>query len=305
MKKLFFSTQLVRVISFTLSFLGALNSYIFAQKQIILREMESGKPVQYANIYIGDVVFYSDKDGKIELPDTISSFKISHVCYADTIVRVPTSKHDVVFISPKTYEIPEIIVGNKTSSKLQQVGPFCKKEHLYNGGRSGLLIGVFIPYQKNFDNQYIQGIVADLYNKKALIHGVYEKIENATLRFDLRLPNPQTGTPSSKSLIGGGIVYESNSDGRKSIPLEYPIAFPSSGVFVILEWIVEGQCMNNVMYNPHVRISKSDEQPVTWFKREYKQEDWVNWDTDDGMRQLQTSVYAKALNANIGILITK
>lgn len=305
MKSLFFLSQITKVVGSIMFLMVILPNRVYPQKQIILQDIRNGKPVQYANIYTGDVVYYSDKDGKIELPDTTLSFRISHISYTDTVVVLPIANRNIVSMSPKTYEIPEIIVGNKKSIRLHPIGPFQKKESLYFGGRNGELIGVYIPYQEKYDDKYIHGIVADLYDRKTLVSGIYEKVENATLRFDLRLPDPVTNAPSSSSLIDGGIVYEGKSNGRKEISLEYPIAFPSTGVFVILEWIVKGQCMGNVMYNPHVRMSKSDTQSVTWLKREYSQENWVNWNTDDGMRQLQTYIQGKSLNANIGVLISE
>ncbi|MBO4964211.1 MAG: hypothetical protein J6C65_04640 [Prevotella sp.] len=278
----------------------------YSQKQIILQDMRNGEPVQYANIYTGNAVYYSDKDGKIELPDTISSFKVSHICFTDTMVVIPIANHNIVLMSPKTYDIPEITVINRKSDRLQPVGPFNKKERMYFGGRSGMLLSVYIPYQEKYGNNHIHGLVADLYDRNVLVRGSYDKTENTKLRFDLRLPAPQTNTPSSNSLIGGGIIYEGKSNGRKNIYLDHPVAFPHTGVFVILEWIVEGQCMDNVIYNPHVRMSKSDLKSITWMKREYRQENyWVNWDANAGMRQSQTSMRLKSVNANIGILISE
>ena len=56
----------------------------YPQRQFNFKEAGSGKPVQYANIYTGKNVYYSDSNGSVELPDSVSSFKVSHICYADT-----------------------------------------------------------------------------------------------------------------------------------------------------------------------------------------------------------------------------
>lgn len=273
----------------------------FSQRHIHLQEIRNKKPVQYANIYAGDAVYYTDKDGTVDIPDTVSSVRISHVCYADTLIFLPKAKEHIIFMSPKVYEIPEVIVGKRTSNKQQEIGPIRKKESLFFGGRSGMSIGVYLPYQKEYDGTAIHSFVADLYDSKTLVRGSYDRIEKAVLRFDLRLPDSHTNAPSSNSLIEGGVIYEGKFNGRKVIPLEYPVSFPRSGVFVIIEWIVKGECKDNVIYNPHIRMSKSDQPSVTWQKREYRQEDWVNWDADEGIGQLQASLHAKTLNANIGL----
>ena len=165
-----------------------------------------------------------------------------------------------------------------------------------------MLLGVFLPYQQEYEGKLVNSIVADLYHNKKLV-GNYDEIENAVLRFDLRLPDAQTKAPSSTSLIGGGIFYDGKSDGSVAIPLESPIAFPRTGLFVIVEWIVKGECKETVLYNPHIRMSKSKSQSVTWQKRIYRQESWVDWNRDEAMQNLQSSIQAKVLNANIGVRI--
>ncbi len=52
-------------------------------------------------------------------------------------------------------------------------------------------------------------------------------------------------------------------------------------------------------------MSKSDKSSVSWLKREYRQENWVNWNMDEGMRQLQKNITEKYINANIGILLSE
>lgn len=277
----------------------------YPQRQFNFKEAGSGKPVQYANIYTGKNVYYSDSNGSVELPDTVSSFKVSHICYADTVVVLSAAPGNIVFMSPKTYEIPAVVVGKKTGVRQRLIGPIGKKESLYFGARNGTLIGVYIPYKKEYDGKYISSIVADLSYKKTLARGVYEKCENAALRFDLRLADPETNAPSSKSLIEGGVIYEGKANGRTTIPLDYPVMFPDSGIFVVLEWIVKGRCMDNVMYNPHVRMSGSNQRSVTWMKREYRQENWVNWNDDAGTMLLKTFIHDKTTNANVGIMLSE
>ena len=277
------------------------SSFAFAQKMICVKEKDSGQPIPYANIYMDDAAYYTDKDGALELPNKASAIRISHICYVDTILNLAELKGNDIFISPKTYQIPEITIG-KSSHGNRQIGPIWQKERLYYGGRSGLLLGVFLPYQQEYGGKLVNSIVADLYHNKKLV-GNYDEIDNAVLRFDLRLPDAQTKAPSSTSLIGGGIFYDGKSDGSVAIPLESPIVFPRTGLFVIVEWIVKGECKETVLYNPHIRMSKSKSQSVTWQKRKYRQESWVDWNRDEAMQHLQSSIQAKALNANIGVRI--
>ena len=284
-----------------LLYMVSASSFAFAQKMICVKDKDSGQPIPYANIYMDEAVYYTDKDGALELPNKASTIRISHICYVDTILNLAELKGNDVFISPKTYQIPEITIGNSSHGK-RQIGPMWKKEHLYYGGRSGLLLGVFLPYQQEYGGKLVSSIVADLYHNKKLV-GNYDEIDNAVLRFDLRLPDAQTKAPSSTSLLEGGIFYEGKSDGSVAIPLESPIVFPRTGLFVIVEWIVKGECKETVLYNPHIRMSKSKSQSVTWQKRIYRQESWVDWNRDEAMQNLQSSIQAKALNANIGVRI--
>ncbi|MDO5524488.1 MAG: hypothetical protein Q4F85_00165 [Prevotella sp.] len=303
-KKYAYHTVFIALI-FVLSSLFLFPVTAYSQRQVSLKETGSGKPVQYANVYTGKTVYYSDVNGSVELPDTVSSLKVSHICYADTVVVLSSARGNVVFLSPKTYDIPAVVVGKRTGGRQRLIGPMGKKESLYAGGRSGVSIGVYIPYKKEYDGKYICSIVADLFDRKALVSGVYEKRENAALRFDLRLADPMTNAPSSNSLIEGGVIYEGKSHGRTTIPLDYPVAFPESGIFVVLEWIVKGRCMDNVMYNPHVRMSGSEQRSVTWEKREDRQENWVNWNDYAGMQQLKTFTHARNFNANVGIMLSE
>ena len=273
----------------------------FSQKQICVKEMGSGESIPYANIYMDDAVYYTDKDGALELPDKGTTIRISHICYVDTILNLAELKGNVIFISPKTYQIPEITIG-KSSHGRRQIRPIWKKAHLYYGGRSGLLLGIFLPYHQEYEGKLINSIVADLYNNRKPV-GNYNEIDNAVLRFDLRLPDAQTKAPSLNSLIDGGVLYDSKSDGCVTIPLDSPIAFPHTGLFVIIEWIVKGECKETVLYNPHIRMSKSKSRSVTWQKRIYRQENWVDWNRDKGMQNLRSSIQAKALNVNIGVRI--
>ncbi|MFS6555318.1 hypothetical protein VPJ68_07520, partial [Parabacteroides distasonis] len=68
---------------------------------------------------------------------------------------------------------------------------------------------------------------------------------------------------------------------------------------------VKGRCMDNVMYNPHVRMSGSNQRSVTWMKREYRQENWVNWNDDAGTMLLKTFIHDKTTNANVGIMLSE
>lgn len=143
-------------------------SFAFAQKMICVKEKDSGQPIPYANIYMDDAAYYTDKDGALELPNKASTIRISHICYVDTILNLAELKGNDVFISPKTYQIPEITIGKSSHGK-RQIGPIWQKEHLYYGGRSGLLLGVFLPYQQEYEGKLVNSIVADLYHNKKLV----------------------------------------------------------------------------------------------------------------------------------------
>lgn len=52
-------------------------------------------------------------------------------------------------------------------------------------------------------------------------------------------------------------------------------------------------------------MSKSSQPSVSWLKREYKKENWVSWNVDEGMKQFQESVTARFINANLGILLSE
>lgn len=277
----------------------------YCQHHICLQDMNSGKPVQYANIFTGNVVYYTNKDGHLNIPDSCTSVRISHICYTDTLIILSENKNTTVQMRPKIYEIPEIVVGGNTNNRQQLVGPMGKNGRLFYGGKSGSYVGVFIPYEKDYDSKVIYSIVTDLHNIKKTLSGSYVDIKNAILRFDLRLPDSQNNAPSSTSVIGGGIVFEDTSNGRKIIPLNHPVSFPHSGLFVIIEWIVKGECKGDVIYNPHIRMSKSSQPSVSWLKREYKKENWVSWNVDEGMKQFQESVTARFINANLGILLSE
>lgn len=275
----------------------------FAQTEVVLRATENHMFVEYATVHANGKVWYSDTNGRVTLADSISSIRISHVCYLDTTVQITPAKRNVIELKPREFSLPEIVVGRKAKHKLQLIGTMQKKRHLYLGGRSGEIIAVFIPYKEVYEGKVISSIVVDLYESKLLQGAGYDKVEKAVLRFDLRLPDAGQHKPSDISLIGGGILYEGKGDGRESIPLDNMIPFPKEGIYVLAEWIVAGECKPNVIYNPHIRMSKSSLPSNSWIKREYKDETWANWDEDEGMRQLQAAASSRAMDANLGLLI--
>jgi hypothetical protein len=278
-----------------------LSQSAYCQKKIFLRDADSKNPVEYANVFVGNVVYYTDKDGSVDIPDETSQIKISHICYKDTMVMLSQVIQNVVSLSPKAYDIPEIVVGKPKFHKQRYVGLPMKKESLYFGGRSGMSVGVYLPYQDDYEGKAISGIIADLYDAKTI--GVYDQKEKVVLRFDLRLPDADTKAPSDYSLIEGGILYDGKSGRRTSIPLEYPISFPRQGIYVVIEWMVEGECKTNVLYNPHLRMSKSDKPSVSWDKKAYIQQGWTSWDEDKALEQFKSSLQTESLNANVGLLL--
>ena len=274
-----------------------------AQTEIFLKAAGTQGPVEYATIHAEGKVWYSDTNGHVTFTDVISSVRVSHICYLDTVVRITPLKENVIALMPREFSLPEVVVGRRTKHKLHLVGTMQKKQHLYFGGRSGEIIAVYLPYKEEYIGKTINSIVADLYESKLLRGAGYDEVEKAVLRFDLRLPDVKRRMPSGISLIGGGILYEGKGNGRETISLDYPIAFPKEGIFVLAEWIVAGECKPNVIYNPHIRMSKSALPSNSWIKREYNAEDWVNWDNDAGMRQMQATAHGNAVEANLGLLI--
>lgn len=273
-----------------------------AQTEIFLKAAGSQEPVEYATIHAAGKVWYSDMNGHVTFTDTISLVRISHICYLDTVIQITPTKENIIELMPREFSLPEIVIGKRIRHKSQLIGTMQKKQHLYLGGRSGEILAVFLPYKEAYQGKTINGIVADLYESKPFRSAGYDEVEKAVLRFDLRLPDAELRIPSDISLIGGGVLYEGKGNGRESITLDNPLSFPKEGIFILAEWIVAGECKPNVIYNPHIRISKSEQPSKSWIKREYNDEDWLNWDDDAGMRQMQAAARSNAINANLGLL---
>ena len=136
---------------------------------IIVKDSITNESIPFVSVYFGnDTGGYTDENGKI------------------------TSQ--TIFLVPKRINLDEVAISAKVPKRIKttEVGSMKAKTQTKHKGANGFEMALFIPYDSTWtETPYIHSILASLdYSTHYL---VFTEIKNpiyATLRFDLRLPDP-------------------------------------------------------------------------------------------------------------------
>jgi len=210
--------------------LVAMNMY--TQQRLTVRDSITQKPIAYTSVWFGNNTGgYTDESGMIEIPERTKQIRLSHICYESKSIAKVTVDSQTVFLAPISINLDEVAVSAKAPKRIKttEVGLIKAKTQTKHKGANGFEMALFIPYDSTWtETPYIHSILASLdYSTHYLVFTEIKTPIYATLRFDLRLPNPKTGAPKDESLIDGGIILPSGQKlGKDGISLINPIPFP-------------------------------------------------------------------------------
>jgi len=181
----------------------------------------------------------ADSNGCYELviPDTISNNRfvlISSLSYEDKDVRISNLlNHTSIELTPKTYEIPEVLlIGKKLNKKISEFG-ICKhsvKTSSFASNKNiAIQIVLFIP-----NNDSLIGTISEVSFNIAKDRG----IPNTPFRVRIFNKEDDKENPGSDLLTKSIIVSSSKNGGWTTVNIDsLSIPFPSNGLFVGMEWV--------------------------------------------------------------------
>lgn len=199
----------------------------FAQYKIINSETNEG--VEFAAIYNLNLKegTYSDIDGsfnlKIDKNDTIIISSVGY--YSDTIIKFD-NLNGIIRMTPQIYNIDEIVYTVNIKSKKQELGFRKEKKNTTFYSHIGSEWVVFIDNPNPSKEQIIETVILKTYNRS-----------NKNVGFRIHVyDNDSLKNLPGKEIAKLDIIETSKHKGNK-YNLNNSIIFPSSGVFIGIEWV--------------------------------------------------------------------
>ena len=185
-----------------------------------------------------------------------------------------------------------------------------EKTQTCHRGANGFEMALFIPYDSTWtEAPYIHSILASLdYSTHWLTFTTIKTPIYAMLRFDLRLPDAQTGAPRDESIINGGIIIQpSQRIGKDDVKLANPILFPKTGVFIVVEWITTAAVSESQNLVPALNMTLNAKENDTWNKKTFQGMEWM-WEEDEPIYQDESArefYKGRIPSAKLGLEISK
>jgi hypothetical protein len=280
---------------------------------IIVKDCITHEAVPFVSVYFGNESGgYTDEQGSIAIPNGAEQIGLSHICYESKSIANVTADAQTIFLIPKSIHLDEVAISAKTPKRIKttEVGLMKAKTQTKHKGANGFEMALFIPYNSTWaETPYIHSILASLdYSTSWLVFKEIKTPIYATLRLDLRQPDSVTDAPKEESIIGGGVLVPSSQKiGKDGISLPHPVAFPKSGVFVVIEWITTAQVSESCNLVPSLNMTLNEEENCTWNKKTFRGMDWMREEDEPIYKGAATQEYYKGRtpSAKLGLRISK
>ena len=280
---------------------------------IIVKDSITHEAVPFVSVNFGnDIGGYTDENGAIAIPNEAAQMRLSHICYETKSIFKITADSQTIFLAPISINLDEVAISARIPKRIKttEVGLIKAKTQTKHKGANGFEMALFIPYDSTWtETPYIHSILASLdYSTHYLVFTEIKTPIYATLRFDLRLPNPKTGAPKEESLIDGGIILPSGQKlGKDGVSLTRPIPFPQTGVFVVVEWITTAQVSESYNLVPSLNMTLNEKENRTWNKKTFRGMDWMQEQDEPAYQneEAQDFYRGRMPSAKLGLKISK
>ena len=294
-----------------------------AQQAVTVKDSITHEAIPFVSVYFGNESGgYTDEQGSIVIPDGAKQIRLSHICYETKSVTTAAVAAQTIFLVPKSINLGEVAVVAKSPKRIKvaEVGLTKAKTQTKHKGANGFEMALFIPYDSMWtEAPYIHSILASLdYSTSWLVFKEIKTPIYATLRLDLRQPDSVTDAPKEESIIGGGVLVPSSQKiGKDGISLPHPVAFPKSGVFVVIEWITTAQVSESCNLVPSLNMTLNEEGSSTWNKKtffakqsggaERRAMDWMQEQDEPAYQNEEAQYFYKGRtpSAKLGLKISK
>jgi hypothetical protein len=240
----------------------------FGQRTVFkgkLVDKVSKEPVVYANISFlnSDKGISSTEEGIFEMyvSNKMLDGKVHISClnYKDTILLAREILGKVIYLTPKTVELNEIVISKKVNRKV--VIDRVKKKVMNMHSRGLRMIAKYFPYNKKYN--------CCSYITKIDIHFPKRQNQQSKFRFRIFSKDSITGLPEEDLLTKNIPITISKDEINVSLDLtDYDIEMPKNGFFIAFEKLFipfneygknPNDASSEVYYSPVVGISKSKE----------------------------------------------
>lgn len=210
-------------------FIGVCNAQENTHKISIIDNITM-EPVPYAMVSFGHTNgVYSDANGQFRLTKELTDvIAISHLSYKDTIVMASEIVDDIIFLTPISYSLSEVVV-TKFTGPLSKKGTTEGKHHSSYAPLPFTINALFIPYDESWvEAPQVSEIFLDLN---------FSGNSNATIQYYLSMPDPTTRNPNGKALTKQEQLYLDRRDNkiknRYYSMVEEPFLLPRTGMFIV------------------------------------------------------------------------
>lgn len=258
--------------------------FCFSQKYQVLDSVTQ-RPISYVTIQTGkNKGFYSDENGKFALNENIEdSIRFSCIGYKN-LSMAKMSISDVIYLSPKTQKLPEIII--RSEAPKQKIIGRKKGNHAWHINPKTQLATLIKPNQR-YANSYIQKILIPI-SKYTLINkdSKPKKIKpDFNSVFKLQLFANENGLPGKALLPPIEVYCDEKSKNTLSVDIsKYYIKLPKEGIFICVELIGEIGSNRNVknseisMPGFYFTDKQSNDFVLKSFYRSTFSDEWIKLD---------------------------
>lgn len=221
------------ILLYTLMVLGVFVGVCNGQEnthKISIIDKSTMEPVPYARVSFGHSNgVYSDSNGQFPFVKGVTdSIAISHLSFNDTIVLPSKIVDNIIFLTPASYTLNEVLVTKFTGSTFN-IGTTEGKHHSSYAPLPFTIYALYIPYDESWgEAPQVNEIFLDLN---------FSRNSNATIQYYLSMPDPLSGSPNGKALSKQSQLKLDRRDNtiknRYYSKVEQPFIFPKTGLFIV------------------------------------------------------------------------
>ncbi|CAM3559775.1 carboxypeptidase-like regulatory domain-containing protein [Flavobacterium gelidilacus] len=247
-----------------------------AQVKGVVLDSISGKPIAYAAVIYENsrIGVNTDENGVFELPkkDSLQYIQISNLGYNSKTVLKSNSL--IINISPKVYELNEVVVIGKLNTQELTLGVLKKERTSYGNGGTSHMWGMFFNFEN--ENKAFQFI-------KEIKFTTRSRVKNSKIK--LRIFTINSSKEIETDILEDEIIITCKKGKQLQIIdlTSYNLIFPKEGLMIAFESLVieenkfeykyttEGKKgrFNGVTYEPHI-VGYFDTEPNVYLIKDNK-----------------------------------
>lgn len=229
--------------------------YLSAQVKGVVLDSISGKPIAYAAVLYENsrIGVNTDENENFVLPqkDSLNIIHVSNLGYFDK--KISKSSDLIIKITPKTYELNEVVVIGKLNTQELVLGELIKDGTSYGNGGTSHMWGRFFKFEK--ENKTFQFI-------KEIKFITRSRVKNSKIK--LRIFTIDSLKEIETDILEDEIIITCKKGKQlQTIDLtSYNLVFPKEGLMVAFESLVIEE--NKFEYNATIEGKKGKFKRVTY-----------------------------------------